>query len=194
MRKKRIMIIALVIFGAVYGFVIQSYAYSKDENDLKKCAKDFDCSRSNTCIGCNQCFSKPPLEDEIDCIVECMPDKNLECKCINGYCTSVKNVSEKTAVWKITQDIAAIRITYEDRQCIGNNGLSREHVKTALQVKGIKILKITIPKNIRVPICEACYPACSVRYEYEIVVRENKRELANRIINDLKTELPSRTQ
>lgn len=100
MRKKTIMILILIIFAVVWGFITQRYAYSKDEDDLKKCAKDSDCSLSNTCIGCNQCFSKSPLEDGIDCSMWCLPDQDSICKCSNGYCTKVKKyVPEKDQIW-----------------------------------------------------------------------------------------------
>ncbi len=92
------------------------------------------------------------------------------------------------------QDIATLKIIYEDRQCLGNNGLSSERVKLALRDKGIKVLRIRMPKGIVVPTCEACYPACSVRYEYEIDLKKNKQELANTIINELKIELADRPQ
>lgn len=92
------------------------------------------------------------------------------------------------------QDAVTIKIIYENRQCIGNNGLNPERVKLSLREKDIKILKIRMPKEIEVPVCEACYPACSVRYEYQIDVKEDKQELANTIINGLKIELASRPQ
>lgn len=92
------------------------------------------------------------------------------------------------------QDAITIKIIYENRQCIGNNGLNPESVKLSLREKDIKILKIRMPKEIEVPACEACYPACSVRYEYQIDVKEDKQELANTIINGLKIELASRPQ
>ncbi len=91
-------------------------------------------------------------------------------------------------------DTATIKITYEERQCIGNNGLSPERIKSSLEKKDIKVLKIKIPSGIEVPVCEACYPACSMQYEYEVLLNQADRELANMIISGLKTEIASRPQ
>lgn len=151
MRKKRIIVLALVIFVVVGGGVIQRYAYSKDEDDLKKCAKDSDCSLSNTCIGCNQCFSKSPLEDGNDCKMECLPDPDSMCKCVNGYCK--KSVLEKEP----KKDQMWVSKTFSGgRQC---SGLPKSNLPTLSETDELlsqnKIIVIDKKEN-PLPVCRAC--------------------------------------
>ncbi len=131
-------------------------------------------------------------EESICGQIECIECEGIPLK--EPDISNYKAVCQKSRCVLAAEDTATIKITYEDRQCIGNNGLNPEIVKVSLKKGNIKVFKIRIPKKIDVPACEACYPACSIRYEYEIDVKKNEQELANKIINELRIELPSRTQ
>lgn len=183
MRKNQIIALVLIAFLFVWGIITQRYAYSKDENDLKKCVKDSDCFLADTCTGCNQCFSKSPLVDGIDCMAKCMQDENLECKCINGYCSSAKKtVLEKNQIW-VSKIFSGGGI-----QC-------REELpafplptlaETLELLRENNIVAIDKKEELR-PVCEACgCPNSSVMHSF--LINEKDLEVVNKL--GFKTDSP----
>jgi hypothetical protein len=88
---------------------------------------------------------------------------------------------------------STLYILWEDRQCVGSNGLDPYGVVRALEAEGIGVLKPPAPVE-GIPICEVCYPACSIHLEYEIGVSpaDRLRVFGNRSHAEaaLRKELP----
>lgn len=81
-----------------------------------------------------------------------------------------------------------ILLTWEERQCIGGNGLEPGTVRRALTEAGVEVLRLLVPEYDP-PICEACYPACSISVDYRIVVRPDQREETIGIVDKLRRPL-----
>ncbi len=57
--------------------------------DGRACRKDADCVLAASCLGCNQCLSRPPAPPgALDCAAKCIPDPSLACRCAEGRCVA----------------------------------------------------------------------------------------------------------
>ncbi|MEM7244675.1 MAG: hypothetical protein AAF533_04995 [Acidobacteriota bacterium] len=88
-----------------------------------------------------------------------------------------------------------VPLTWDSRQCLGDNGLAPSSVRRMLVERDLEPIRLDVPAH-DVPVCEGCYPACSLRLDYTLVVRASDettvRELLRRLERPLFDSLQDR--
>lgn len=83
---------------------------------------------------------------------------------------------------------STLYLVWDDRQCVGDNRLHPQIVERALRDAGIGATATRV-SDADVPVCEACYPACSIHLEYQVRVPNGARARALAVVERLKKPL-----
>jgi hypothetical protein len=106
-------------FLAIAGFALVYTGWGQTEiSKFTQCTQDADCFLARTCVGCNQCFSKSPLINGIDCAAFCAPDYTLECKCAQGQCSAEKKGTQEL-IESLNDEKIGIQMKYFIVQTLG---------------------------------------------------------------------------
>jgi len=120
----------------------------------KGCKKDADCKVADSCLGCGQCFSTPPVGPRgTDCKAECYVPPGTGCACVEGQCQVAKP--------KKIDSPRYLRAT-DGRQCelSGANSKALEPEKSRLKAAGIAVEEIQVSTIVRADSMGAgCVPA-----------------------------------
>jgi hypothetical protein len=90
----------------------------------------------------------------------------------------------KSAASSATLD-GTIHVVYQSRQCFGQNGLDTPAVDSALRRGGIRSFAIKGFENFDPPVCQGCWPSCSINHTYRVLLPRADVAKARKIVDGL---------